>query len=56
MNGVDVVKRLDVTEKAEDEFVVTEVVDARPQKGPAHRQAEEDDERLLACSSSRAGL
>ena len=46
---VDRMERLDVAQKAQDELVVAEVMDARPKKSPAHRQAEENDEALVHC-------
>jgi hypothetical protein len=40
-------ERFDVAQKAQDELVVAEMMDARPKKGPAHRQAEEHDESFV---------
>ena len=44
---VDGMERFDVAQKAQDELVVTEVMDARPKKNPAYGQAEEHDEALV---------
>ena len=46
---VDRVERFDVAQKAQNELVVAEMMDARPKKSPAHRQAEKYDEALVHC-------
>jgi hypothetical protein len=44
---IDVMERFDVTQKAQHELVVAEMMDARPKKSPTHRQAEEHDESFV---------
>jgi hypothetical protein len=41
---IDIVERLHVAEKAQDEFLVAKMMNGGPQEGPSHRQSEKQNE------------